>query len=94
MSDQDQTPEPSIEIPPAELDPGTLHAIVESFVLREGTDYGQREFSLPEKVEHVMQQLRLGTARIMFDPASQSVSIVTTRDARAARGPGTSDPPP
>lgn len=93
MSDQDQTAGEPIEIPHGELDPGTLHAVVESFVLREGTDYGQREFQLPEKVEHVMQQLRSGTARIMFDPASQSVSIVPTRDAPAVRGAGTSGPP-
>ena len=65
-------------MPHRELDPATLHAVVESFVLREGTDYGSREFSLGEKVAHVMAQLERGEARIMFDPETSTVSIVRT----------------
>jgi uncharacterized protein YheU (UPF0270 family) len=53
-----------------------LRGVVESFVLREGTDYGEREFSLDQKVEHVLRQLRRGEARIMFDPATETVGIV------------------
>ncbi len=50
--------------------------MVESFVLREGTDYGEREYSLEEKAAHVMRQLERGEARILFDPVTQSVDIV------------------
>jgi hypothetical protein len=63
-------------VPYTELAPELLHAVVESYVLREGTDYGEKEFSLEEKVAHVMRQLKRGEARIMFDPESESVSIV------------------
>jgi hypothetical protein len=70
-----EAPEP-VMVPFTELAPQLLHAVVESFVLREGTDYGAREFSLPEKVEHVIAQLKRGEARIMFDPATDTVSIV------------------
>jgi len=45
-------------------------------VLREGTDYGDREFSLDDKVSHVMRQLKRGEARIVFDLETDSVSIV------------------
>jgi uncharacterized protein YheU (UPF0270 family) len=57
-----------------------LRGVIESFVLREGTDYGEQEFSLEQKVAHVLRQLQRGEARVIFDPASESIDIV--------RGPG------
>ena len=70
----DETPEPVV-VPYTELAADLLHAVVESFVLREGTDYGEKEFSLEDKVAHVIGQLRRGEARIIFDPDTESVSI-------------------
>ena len=50
-------------------------------MLREGTDYGEREYSLAQKVEHVMRQLERGEARIFFDPDSSTVDIrVSSRE--------------
>jgi uncharacterized protein len=72
----DETPEP-IVVPYTELAADLLHAVVESFVLREGTDYGEKEFSLEDKVAHVIGQLRRGEARIVFDPETETVSITT-----------------
>jgi hypothetical protein len=88
--DPDETPTEPVTIPHRELEPDTLRAVIEAFVLREGTDYGRREFTLAEKVDHVLRQLERDEARIVFDPASQSVSILTTKDARAAPAAGTS----
>lgn len=65
-----------VVVPYGELTPETLHGVVESYVLREGTDYGEREYSLADKVAHVVARLRRGEAEIVFDPESQSVSIV------------------
>ena len=73
MADEAQ---PSVDVPYAELDAEVLHAVVESYVLREGTDYGEHEFSLADKVSQVLRQLKRGEARIVFDPESQTVSIV------------------
>ncbi len=64
-----------VEVPWTELEPATLRALVESFVLREGTDYGLRETPLVAKVEQVIQQLRRGEAQIVFDPETESVDI-------------------
>jgi uncharacterized protein YheU (UPF0270 family) len=69
-------PEERVEVAPAELSPVALRSVVESFVLREGTEYGEREFALDEKVAQVMRQLERGEARIMFEPHTQSVNIV------------------
>jgi uncharacterized protein len=49
--------------------------VIESFVLREGTDYGAREYSLEQKVAQVHAQLEQGRARILFDPESNTVTI-------------------
>jgi uncharacterized protein len=61
-----------------ELAADLLHAVVESFVLREGTDYGEKEISLQDKVAGVINQLKRGEAKIVFDPESESVSIVVS----------------
>ena len=79
----DKPPEP-IDIPPTALSPGALQSIVEAFVLREGTDYGEKEYSLEQKVAHVMHQLETGEARIVFCPESETVDIITVpRSSRA-----------
>jgi uncharacterized protein YheU (UPF0270 family) len=77
MAPEPVAPEPVV-VPYTELAADLLHAVVESFVLREGTDYGEREISLQDKVAGVMNQLRRGEAKIVFDPESESVSIVVS----------------
>ena len=66
----------SVVVPYTELAGETLRAVIEAFVLREGTEYGSREFALEEKVAHVRSQLERGLAQIVFDPESQSIDIV------------------
>jgi uncharacterized protein YheU (UPF0270 family) len=67
-----------IRLAPDDLQPDTLRAVIESFVLREGTDYGVHETSLDDKVAQVLIQLRRGEAQITFDPATESVNVVVT----------------
>jgi uncharacterized protein YheU (UPF0270 family) len=67
-----------IRVAPDDLEPDTLRAVIESFVLREGTDYGEHETSLEEKVAQVLIQLRRGEAHITFDPATESINVVVT----------------
>jgi uncharacterized protein len=74
--DEDLTP---VAVPYTQLSAEALQGVVESFVLREGTEYGEREFTLSEKRTHVLLQLERGEAQIMFDPQSQSVDIVVTQ---------------
>ena len=69
----------SVVVPHTELEAGVLRAVVESFVLREGTDYGEHELSLDQKVARVIRQLERGEARIIFDPDSESVDIQVAR---------------
>ncbi len=68
-----------IVVPHADLAADLLRAIIESFVLREGTDYGEHEFTLDQKVERVIRQLERGEAQIVFDPDTESVNIAAGR---------------
>ncbi|HEY6643313.1 YheU family protein [Povalibacter sp.] len=77
------TPREPVVIPHAELSGDALRSVIESFVLREGTEYGSRDYSLDEKVAHVMRQLERGEARIEFDPVIESVDIVPVRAGRS-----------
>jgi uncharacterized protein len=77
----EETPEP-VEVPYSEMPAELLHAVVESFVLREGTDYGEKEFSLEAKVDGVIRQLKKGEAKIVFDPATDSVTIAVSRSSK------------
>jgi uncharacterized protein YheU (UPF0270 family) len=71
--------EQPIVIPYTELSTDALRGVLESFVLREGTDYGEREFSLDEKVAHVLRQLERGEAQVIFDAELESVDIVVCK---------------
>ena len=68
-----------MDVPYRELSPDTLRAVIESFVLREGTEYGERDVALEVKVNQVMRQLDRGEVKILFDSASESVDIVVNR---------------
>ena len=74
--DTEQDP---VEIPYDALSPEALRGVIESFVLRVGTEYGDRDFTLQEKVDQVLQQLKRREARVMFDPATETVTVQRTR---------------
>lgn len=79
---RDDEEAPPIRLSPDDLAPETLRAVIESFVLREGTDYGARETSLDDKVAQVLAQLQRREAYVVYEPASDTVSIVTARTLR------------
>lgn len=65
-----------MEIPYCKLEPEVLRAVIKEFVTREGTDYGDRVYSLEEKIAAVRTQLEQGTARILFDTESETCNVV------------------
>lgn len=67
-----------MEIPHRRLSPETLQALIEEFVLREGTDYGEHEVSLEQKYQQIMKQLDRGDIAIAFDPITESCNIIRT----------------
>ncbi|HWV15953.1 MAG TPA: YheU family protein [Cellvibrio sp.] len=69
-------------IPHQQISPEALRGLVEEFITREGTDYGLEEFSLAQKVQQVERQLARGEVVVVFDTASESVSLLTRQDAQ------------
>lgn len=82
MSDDDTA---IVEVPYTALAPPTLRAVVEEFVTRDTTDYGERARTLEEKVADVMRQLERGEARVVFDPQTGTVNIVQAPRVRYAK---------
>jgi len=68
-------------IPYEQISNDALQGLIEEFITREGTDYGEAEISLAQKVEQIKRQLKRGDIVIVFDPASETVSILTKHDA-------------
>jgi uncharacterized protein len=66
----------SVEIPVDLLSPEALAGVLQDFVLREGTDYGEVELSFDEKVARLRAVVARGEARIVFDPETESVTLV------------------
>jgi uncharacterized protein len=66
----------AIVVPYSQVSPDALRGLIETFVLREGTEYGERDVELEVKLTQVMRQLQRGEARIVFDPVSETIDIV------------------
>lgn len=71
-----------IEVPWQEIAADTLDALIEEFVTREGTEYGESDVPLARKVVQVRAQLQRGDVCIVFDEPTQSVNLLTRRDFR------------
>jgi len=71
-------PEVGVEVPWREIAPETLQHLVEAFVLREGTDYGEAEATITRKIADVMRQLERGEAKVVFDLTTETCSLVTS----------------
>ena len=69
-------------IPHQQLSADALQGLIEAFIHREGTDYGDVEFSLQDKVVQVQSQLVAGEVVIVFDPATESVNLLPKREAQ------------
>ncbi|MFT6913954.1 MAG: hypothetical protein ACJAWL_000240 [Motiliproteus sp.] len=73
-----------MKIPHEQLSTEALQGLLEEFVCREGTDYGDQDYTLQDKIEQVQQQLQRGQVVICFDAYLQSFSIVTEQDYRSS----------
>lgn len=62
-------------IPHTELAPETLQAVIEEFITREGTDYGEQELSLDEKVAQIKDQLERKQVFIVYSELHENCDI-------------------
>jgi uncharacterized protein YheU (UPF0270 family) len=63
-------------IPLEQINEETLTAIIEEFILREGTEYGVVDASKADKITQVKIQLQQGSAVIVYSELHESVNIL------------------
>ncbi|QKX15573.1 YheU family protein [Microbulbifer sp. YPW1] len=70
-------------IPHRQIDPEALQNLLEEYATRDGTDYGEREVSLEDKVASLRRQLENKTVVIWFEPGEESVNLILAEDIPA-----------
>ena len=80
INPMDHDVQPPVEIPSDVLSEDAFHGIIDEFIQREGTDYGVVEISHEAKVERVQKQVTQGEVKIVFDPNTESVTLLTAKE--------------
>lgn len=64
-----------VEIPWQKLTPDALQGLLEELVTRDGTDYGEVELSMEDKVARLRKALEDKRAVIAFSPETESWAV-------------------
>jgi len=67
-------------IPWQDLEEDTLINIVDSFILREGTDYGAVELSLEEKRQRLLSSIKQGRVIIVWSQLHETLDLKNKDD--------------
>lgn len=68
--------EDGVDVPWDSINQETLRNLISEFVTREWPD---TEYSLDNKIDQVLKQLRTGQAKIVFDLVSKTCNIIPSR---------------
>ncbi len=63
-------------VPWQAVQPETLDNLIEEYVTRDGTDYGEQETSLSRRVEQIRAKLQSGEAVLLFSESTGLCNIV------------------
>ncbi|MEM1405085.1 MAG: YheU family protein [Pseudomonadota bacterium] len=72
-----------IRVPIDRLDGDTLSALLEEFASRDGTDYGESETPLDQRVSQLRHQLDSGEVQLLFEASEERWDLVSRQDAEA-----------
>jgi len=78
---RDDQGEQGVDIPLDRINPATLVNMIKEFVTREWADLGDSGCTQDDKVGQVMQQLRDGKAKVVFDLKSETWNIIVRHSA-------------
>ncbi|MFT6529463.1 MAG: hypothetical protein ACJAZB_001106 [Psychrosphaera sp.] len=67
-------------IPWQQISPDALNSIIEEFVMREGTDYGESEISFEQKKLEVKQQLNSRSIVLVYSELHETVNLMAAND--------------
>jgi uncharacterized protein YheU (UPF0270 family) len=68
------------KIPVNKLNHEALQGVIEEFISRNGTDYGEIEASQETKFRQVKQKLETGSAVLIFDDETETTNIFLADD--------------
>jgi uncharacterized protein YheU (UPF0270 family) len=68
-------------VPAQRLQGDVLQALLEEYASRDGTDYGERECTLEEKVAQLLRQLRTDELQILYDVDSEQWDLLPRAQA-------------
>ncbi len=71
---------PFMLIPYQQLDAMTLNNLIEQYILREGTDYGEVEYSLRQKTQQILAQIKNEEIFIMYSELNESVTLISKQE--------------
>jgi len=67
-------------IPVEKLSTEVLQSLLESYITREGTDYGRLELSLEEKSRQLMEKVKAGEVLIVYDESLESFNLMSREE--------------
>ncbi len=70
-----------VAVPPERVEAASLQGLLEECASRDGTDYGEHEFTLADKVAQLLEQLRRGELKILYDLDSQQWDLLPREEA-------------
>jgi uncharacterized protein YheU (UPF0270 family) len=68
------------KIPVNKLSPEALQGIINEFISRNGTDYGEMEVSRETNFRHVKDKLENGSAVLIYDDEAETTNIFLAND--------------
>jgi uncharacterized protein len=68
------------KIPVNKLSPEALRGVIEEFISRDGTDYGEMEVPMETKLGQVKCKLESGLAILIFDDEAETTNIFLRDD--------------
>jgi uncharacterized protein YheU (UPF0270 family) len=63
-------------VPWQQLSTEALNGIIEEFIMREGTDYGELEVSLQTKKDQLIQQLQQNKIVLVYSELHETVNLM------------------
>jgi uncharacterized protein len=67
-------------IPVNKLSHEALKGVIEEYISRDGTDYGENESSIETNYRHVKSKLQKGLAVLIFDDEAETTNIFLADD--------------
>ena len=68
-----------ISIPFEQLSEEALQGVLEEFIYREGTEYGEQEYTSSDKKQQLILALKQQRAEIVFDPVLESCTLIEVK---------------